>query len=91
MNAIDRKCYRELKYEMNLYDWELVKLPNGKTKAVIVKEQTEYKDWGIDEEYYDKTPEQVIIKRQTVINSFEIMNGFPKRSGITAHFSRNSI
>jgi hypothetical protein len=27
------------------YEWALVKLPNGKTKAIIVEESNEYKDW----------------------------------------------
>jgi hypothetical protein len=36
-NAIDRYCHRELKYEMEPYKWILVKLPNGKTKAIVVK------------------------------------------------------
>jgi hypothetical protein len=38
VNALNRKGCRKLKYEMDLYQWGLVKLPNGKTKAVIVKE-----------------------------------------------------
>jgi hypothetical protein len=36
-DAIDRYCHRELKYEMEPYEWTLVKLPNGKTKAIVVK------------------------------------------------------
>jgi hypothetical protein len=47
LKALDRKCYRELKYEMNPFISTLNKLPNGKTKAVIVGESIEYKDWGI--------------------------------------------
>jgi hypothetical protein len=34
-DAIDRYCHRELKYEMESYDWTLVKLPNEKTQAII--------------------------------------------------------
>jgi hypothetical protein len=36
-DAIDRYCHRELKYEMEPYEWTLVKLPNGNTKAIVVK------------------------------------------------------
>jgi hypothetical protein len=43
--AVDRKCYRELKYKMDPYEWALVKLSNGKTKAIIVEERKEYKNW----------------------------------------------
>jgi hypothetical protein len=78
MNAIDRKCYRELKYEMDPYEWKLVKLPNKKTKAMIVQECTKYKDWGIDEDYQE-LPKQIIDIRQTIIDSFEVINGFSKK------------
>jgi hypothetical protein len=36
IDVINRKACRELKYEMDPFDGKLVKLPNGKTKAVIV-------------------------------------------------------
>jgi hypothetical protein len=77
MNAIDRKCYRELQYEMDPYEWTLVKLPDSRTKAVIVNKCNEYKHWRIDDKGI--IPEQVIIKKLAIIDSFEIMNGFPKK------------
>jgi hypothetical protein len=84
LNSIDRKCYRELKYEMDPYEWTVVKLPNGKTKAVIAKESEEYKNWRIDDTGW-KIPEQVIVKRQAIIDSFEIINSFSKSSGNMEH------
>jgi hypothetical protein len=71
LKALDRKCYRELKYEMDPFEWTLVKLPNGKTKAIVVEESAEHKDWGIDEKGLE-VPKQVIVKRQAIIDSFEI-------------------
>jgi hypothetical protein len=89
MNAIDRKCFKELIYEMDPYEWTLVKLSNGKTKAVIVKESSEYKNWRIDEKGLGIS-EQVIIKRQAIIDSFEIIRGFPKKDGNIVHLQKNS-
>jgi hypothetical protein len=39
LDAITRKTKRELGYEMNPYEWNLVKLPNGKTRSVRIKEK----------------------------------------------------
>jgi hypothetical protein len=78
MKAIDRKVYRKLKYEMVPFEWKLVKHPNGKTKALIVEECLKYKDWGVDEDNKELS-EQLIKIRQTIIDSFEVMNGFPKK------------
>jgi hypothetical protein len=54
-------------------------ITNGKTKAIIVKESDVYKNWGIDQNAGLKIPEQLIIKRQTIIDSFEIIRGFPTK------------
>jgi hypothetical protein len=37
LKALDRKYYRESRYEMNPFIWTLVKLSDGKIKAVIVE------------------------------------------------------
>jgi hypothetical protein len=57
---------------------KLVQLPNGKTKAIIMNECIDYKNWGIDENYKE-LPQQIIDIRQTILDSFEIVNGFPKK------------
>jgi hypothetical protein len=53
-------------------------LSNGKTKAVKVQESEKYKNWHIDDRGWN-IPEQIIIKRQTIVDSFEMVNGFPKK------------
>jgi hypothetical protein len=58
--------------------WALVKLPNGKPKAIIVNESKEYKDWyANDAGWY--TTERIIAKNQTIIVSFKIVDVFPKK------------
>jgi hypothetical protein len=74
---------------MDPYEWSLVSLPNGKTKAVIVKESDEYKNWSIDDTSW-VIPEQVAAKRQVIIDSFQIINGFPRNYGKLEHSQRNS-
>jgi hypothetical protein len=56
----------------------LVKLQSGKTKAVIVQESEEYKNWHIDDKGWN-IPQQVINQRQAIIDSFDIINGFLKK------------
>lgn len=78
INAINRKGYRELKYEMDPYEWRLAKLPNGKTRTVIVDECEKYQDWEINNVIPGtKVPQQIINLKQTIIDSFEVKNGFP--------------
>jgi hypothetical protein len=38
----------ELLYEMNQFEWKLVKIMNGKTKALIVREKDGLKNWNRD-------------------------------------------
>jgi transcriptional regulator of met regulon len=45
MNKINRLNYRELKYEMDPFSWKLIKLPKCGTKAVIIEENDEDKNW----------------------------------------------
>jgi hypothetical protein len=44
MNAIDRKWFRELKYEIDQFIWELVVCKEGSTKMKIIQENDENKD-----------------------------------------------
>jgi hypothetical protein len=76
-DAIDRKCHRELKYEMKPYEWTLVKPPNEKTKAIIVKGCEEESIWSTEEQKF-KAPKKIIAKKQAIIDSLEIRDGFPK-------------
>jgi hypothetical protein len=48
-------------------------------KAVIVKENDKYKDWGIDEVGNEKVPQQVIEIRQAVINELGIKDSFLRK------------
>jgi hypothetical protein len=45
LELINRKLERELDREYDPYEWKLIKLPNGKMKSVIVKENDIYKNW----------------------------------------------
>jgi hypothetical protein len=76
-DAIDRKCHRELKYEMEQYEWTLVKLLNGKRKAIIVKGCEEESIWSTEEQKF-KTPKKIIAKKQAIVDSLEIRDGFTK-------------
>jgi hypothetical protein len=51
-DAIDRYCHPELKYEMEPYEWTLVKLPNGKTQAVVVRGLEEESAWSTEEQKF---------------------------------------
>jgi hypothetical protein len=62
---------------MDPYEWTLVKLPSGKSKAIIIEESTKYKDWRANETNLVIT-KQVMAKRQAIVDSFEIYNGYPK-------------
>jgi hypothetical protein len=65
-DAIDRYCNRELKYEMEPYDWTLVKLPNGKTQAIVVRgvESEKEDKWSTEEEKFKQSKKR-IAKRQS--------------------------
>jgi hypothetical protein len=77
-DAIDRYCHRELKYEMEPYEWTLVKLPNGKTQAVVVRGVDEDDSkWSTDEKSF-KQSKKGIAKNQAIIDSLQIKDGFPK-------------
>jgi hypothetical protein len=78
-DAIDRYCNRELKFEMEPYDWTLVKLPNGKTQAVVVRgrDSINMDKWSAEEEKF-KQSKKGIAKRQAIIDSLQIKSGSPK-------------
>jgi hypothetical protein len=63
-NAIDRYCHRELKYEMEPYDWTLVKLPNGKTQAIVIRGTEEESAWSTEEQKF-KESRKSIAKKQS--------------------------
>jgi hypothetical protein len=62
---------------MEPYEWTLVKLPNGKTKAIVVKGCEEESNWSTEEQKF-KTPKKIIAKKQAIVDSLEIKDGFPK-------------
>jgi hypothetical protein len=90
IRALDRKCYRELKYEMDPYEWTLTKLPNGKTKAIVVGESQEYKDWRIDDKDL-KVLSQIIAKDKQlwIVLKYKVVSR--KCCGNLEHIQRNYI
>jgi hypothetical protein len=77
LNAIGRKFERELRFEKDPYERKLMKLPNGKKRSVIVRENDVYKDWELEDDYelpFEKN-ENIIAIRQSIIDSLEIRNG----------------
>jgi hypothetical protein len=74
---ITKSCKKELNYEMNPYNWELLKLPNGKMKVIILDDKNEYKDWGKEEsELLKPPPDDVVIERQKIIDKLRIKEEF---------------
>jgi hypothetical protein len=43
LEAVTRKAERELAYEVDPYEWKLIKLPNGKTRSIKAKEKDIFK------------------------------------------------
>jgi hypothetical protein len=76
--------YRELEYEMDPFIWTLIKLPIGKTKAVIVEESAEHKDWDVAEKGL-KVSEQVIVRRQLLLPVLKYRIAFRKYYGNMEH------
>jgi hypothetical protein len=59
----------------------LLKLPNGKTKSVIIEENDKFKELGLDDSWKipTKNDQDIIAIRQTIVDSLEIFEGFPKK------------
>jgi hypothetical protein len=71
LDSISRKVHRELRLELDPFEWKIIKLQNGKMKSEIVKENDIYKDWSIDDEINEATLQLVIDISQTIINELE--------------------
>jgi hypothetical protein len=74
----ERANEKELRYEMNPYNWNLVKRPDGKMKVVMINDKNENRDWEKDESDLLKQPLRSIIEeKQIAIDILEIKEGFP--------------
>jgi dTDP-4-dehydrorhamnose 3,5-epimerase-like enzyme len=70
---------RELCYEMEPYQWKLVKTPSGKMKAVWVDKRDDIGKWdaGLNMKF-EKTPVSIHNERQAILDELNIENGFPE-------------
>jgi hypothetical protein len=62
---------------MDPYECTLNKLPSGKTKAIVVRECPEEKNWSTEEQNF-KTPMKVLAERKAIVDSLEIKDSFSK-------------
>jgi hypothetical protein len=56
---------------------DIGKAPEWKNESNCSRRMSRVQRLGIDDKNL-KVPKQIIAKRQTIIDSFEIQNGFPK-------------
>jgi hypothetical protein len=64
LDVITRKAGKELNYEMDPYEWKLVKLLNGETRSIKIKEKDIYKYWDLNDVIIEPQKE---IKRKTEV------------------------
>jgi hypothetical protein len=63
-NRIMKASEKELRYEMNPYNWELQELENGKKKAIILEDKNEHKEWGKEDVDLLKSRPDIIKKER---------------------------
>jgi hypothetical protein len=76
---VEKANEKELKYEMNPYNWNRVKLPNGSIKVNSIDDKNENGDWGKDENDLVKPPlVKIVDERHKIIDKLKNREGVPE-------------